>query len=225
MIIKSLPEMICLIISLLTMALPAVACPVDNGFVECKEEWCFQVAQPPSAWPPNTAKDTVSLEQLTGYSLRIPAGFEKIYRVSNLLIFSYGNKTASISFEEISRNTIPELPKDRCMTMGDLGHAIFTRTPKDPPPCCKSLWLWALKSKSVYFRKNVPIACAKKNHLTVYYSTSIDKFDPAKTGGLAVVINDKRPDAFVVMRTAGIDALGFKNLIGSIDEVQRGAMK
>lgn len=149
-------------------------------------------------------------------------GFEKIYRVSNLLIFSYGNKTASVSFEEISRNTIPDLPKDTCMIVGDIGHAIFTKTPRDRHPSCESLWQWALRSKSAYFRKNAPVSCAKKNHLTVYYYTSVDKFDPAKTGGVAVVINDKRPDSFVVVRTVGFDSLKFNNIIGSIDEVERG---
>ncbi|MEA5115540.1 MAG: hypothetical protein VB050_16100 [Geobacteraceae bacterium] len=220
--LKPVSKMICLLFFLLTFELLIASFPTEEIFAECNDEWRFLVAQPPSAWPAHTTSNTVPIEQLSSFSIRIPVGFEKIYRVANLLIFSYGNKTASVSFEEISRDTIPDLPKDTCMTMGDIGHAIFTKTPRDQRPGCESLWQWGLRSKSVYFRKNVPVSCAKKKHLTVYYYTSVDKFDPAKPGGVAVVINDKRPDSFAVIRAVGIDVLRFKNIIGSIDEVQRG---
>jgi len=221
--LKPVPKMICLLFFLLTFEMSCVSFPTEESFAECTEEWCFLVAQPPSAWPAHTTVKTVPIEQLSSFSIRIPLGYEKIYRVANLLIFSYGNKTASVSFEEISRNTIPDLPKDTCMTMGDIGGTIFTKTPKDPHPGCKSLWQWALRSKSVYFRKNVPVSCARKNHLTVYYYASMDKFDPSKTGGLAVVINENRPDSFVVIRTVGFDSSKFKDIIGSINEVERGS--
>jgi hypothetical protein len=206
----------------LVLWLPVLGYSGENQSSACNEEWCFLVAQPPSEWPSQKAKNTFPLEEKTRISLQIPKGFEKIYRVSNLFIFSYENKKSTITFEEISRETVPELPKDTCMSVKDVGHAIFTKTPKDPDPGCPNLWHWAMLSKSMYFRKGVPVFTAKKSNLTVYYLTSKDKFDPSKTGNLAVVVNEKRPESFLVIRTVGFSFNQFKNIIGSIIEITRG---
>jgi hypothetical protein len=216
------PRFIIGFLYILVIWMPTSAYSGVDALPECKQEWCFLVAQPTSQWPSYSAEKTFPLEEKPGISLHIPEGFEKIYRVSNLLIFSYNNKKATITFEEISRDTIPELPKDTCLSIKDIGHAIFTKTPKDCDPGCPNLWQWAMWSKSVYFRKGVPVLTAKRSKITVYYYTSKDKFEPSKTGNLAVIINEKRPESFLVIRTVGFSFKEFKNMIGSIIEVTRG---
>jgi hypothetical protein len=84
------------------------------------------------------------------------------------------------------------------------------------------LWQWAMCSKSVYFRRGVPVFTIKKLNITVYYRMSKDKFDPSKIENLAVIINEKHPESFVVMRTVGFSFDKFKNMIGSIEETYRG---
>jgi hypothetical protein len=222
MIVNSRFIIICLYQLFLVFWVPASGHSGENQSTACIEEWCFLVAQPPSAWPSHNVKNTFPLEEKTGISLQIPKGFEKIYWVNNLFIFSYENKKSTISFEEISKETMPELPNDTCMSVKDVAHAIFTKTPKDPDPGCPNLWQWAMQSKSVYFRKDVPVFTANKSSLTVYYHSSKDKFDPLKAGSLAVVVNEKRPESFLVIRTVGFSSNQFKNIIGTIIEVTRG---
>lgn len=214
---KSNP-MLCILLILfgLIVGMPATSYSEGNRFLTCSEEWCFLVAQPPSEWPSHTSKNTFPLEEIPGFSLRIPEGFEKIYRVRNLLIFSYRNKSASVTFEEISRKSLPELPNDDCMTVKDMGHAIFTKTPKDIKPGCDSNWQYVLYSKQVYFRKNVKVICSKKKNITSYFYTSRDKYDYLRIGGLAVVVNDNNNESFIVIRTVGIAEKEFYNIIGSI---------
>jgi hypothetical protein len=202
--------------------IPEFAFSGGDRLPECNEKWCFLVAQPPSKWPSYSVQHSFPLEEKPGISILIPEGFEKIYRVSNLLIFSYNNKKADISFEEMSRATIPELSKYTCMSVKDVAHVIFTKTPKDRDHGCLALWQWAMCSKSVYFRRGVPVFTIKKLNITVYYRMSKDKFDPSKIENLAVIINEKHPESFVVMRTVGFSFDKFKNMIGSIEETYRG---
>lgn len=212
-----------LVLLLASACLPEPAKGEELQISKCEEEWCFTVAQPPTAWPAAFTGKTVEVQELPRILIDIPAGIKQIIRSDSVTLITYDGKRV-LSFSGHRKEDYADFLKAVEGTeykLSDLMHVVFTKTPKDKEPesaVDQTFWRLAMRFKSTYIGEHeTRVFTGKKGGLTIYYKKE-SKPILGNLENTAIVLNEKSPNGFLQISSTNIPFDEFTKIIGTIRE-------